>query len=273
MNPNEPLLCILLALALPATLAEAGAGRQIVGLTERLQNAQMSSIGTLVGQTPKGSWVGGAAVIAQTDCHLAVSTAGHNIYDGQGHPTTSIEKMHIRLGALRLPVVRAVTDPATRSTTAPENDWAVVIAEKPRCGIQFTTLDPRPIKQSQLPASGLRVQMICFHHDSRRLKDSLATESCRMYPTGQHFNGLYRSKHKQPVGLHSCKADLGTSGCPLVVSNGSQLQFVGTQIEAHPSTGAGVARLFADAYERGFKIAMRAMEAVEQHQAPHLAQR
>ena len=273
MNALLPIVCSAIALSLPATLAEAGSGRQIVGLTERLQNAQLSSIGTLVGRTEAGSWVGGAAVIAQSDCHLAVSTAGHNIYDGHGRRTTAIDNMRVRLGALDLPVVQAHTDLTTRSTSAPENDWAVVIAKKPTCGMPFTTLEPRPLKQSQIPAAGLNVQMICYHHDSKRLKNNLASEACRMYPTGKEFGGLYSNKFQKPVGLHSCKADLGTSGCPLVVEKDNALWFVGTQIEAHPVSGAGVARLFSDAYQRGFERAMEQMDRQERTRMTTLAQR
>lgn len=171
--------------------------------------------------------------------------------------------MSVHIGGDQLKVVDSVTDPVNKSTTAPENDWAILIAAKPKCGTPYRVLDPFQLTQADIPNSGLPVQMVCYHHDNAVLRNRLATEQCRLYPTGQKFDGLYRSKIGQPVGLHSCRVNLGTSGCPLVVDDGSGLKFIGTQIETHIRTGAGVARLFSEAYQQGLSRALSAMDNAE----------
>lgn len=224
-------------------------------------DAHSHAIGLIRGETPSGTWVGGAVAIAETSCFVAVTTAGHNIIDGQGNPTAPLHKIHVELANTRLQVVSAHTDPIHNSTTPPEHDWAVAIAEKPGCGQPYATIAPKPLGYDGIPKRGMPVTMACIHHDTAKLRNQISAEQCRLYPPGQEFQGLYSHKQGEPVGLHSCTAHLGTSGCPLLTDRpGEQARFIGTQIEAHLTTGAGVARLFAGNYERAYQLALQEMQ-------------
>ena len=116
---------VALSLSL-STDVHAGSGRTVIDP----QVSGMQSIGILRGDTPEGAWVGGMVAIAQTACHVAATTAGHNIKDGMGKPTAPLEKISLIFAGVELQVIHALTDPFEISTTPPEHDWAVVIAKK-----------------------------------------------------------------------------------------------------------------------------------------------
>lgn len=246
----------VVALSLTLTTAvQAGSGRTVIDP----QASGMQSIGILRGDTPEGAWVGGMVAIAQTACHVAATTAGHNIKDGLGKPTAPLEKISLIFAGYELPVIHALTDPFEISTTPPEHDWAVVIAKKPTCGMSFPVLTPKATKVSGLPSDGAPVRMACYHHDKKELKNKLSHESCRLYAPGQKFERLYQNKQGDPLGVHNCTANLGTSGCPLIINADGQPHFIGTQIEAHYNTGAGVARLFDGQYVKAYEAALDQM--------------
>lgn len=245
---------VALSLSLSTTI-HAGSGRTVIDP----QISGMQSIGVLRGDTPEGAWVGGMVAIAQTDCHIATTTAGHNIKDGLGKPTAPLEKISLIFAGFELPVIHALTDPFEVSTTPPEHDWAVVIAKKPTCGMNFPVLTPQATTVSVLPSDGAPVRMACYHHDKKELKNKLSHESCRLYAPGQKFERLYQSKQGHPLGVHNCTANLGTSGCPLIINSNGQPRFIGTQIEAHYKTGAGVARLFDGQYVKAYEAALDRM--------------
>ena len=231
------------------------------------------AIGLLRGQTPSGNWVGGVVAIAQNECFIALTTAGHNLIDGEGRPTAPLSKIHVLLDAAELPVIEAHTDPQNPSTTPPEDDWAIVIAAKPRCGQEFVTIPPGLIRPTRLPSKGLPVTLACIHHDRPSLRNRTSAEQCRLYPPGQRFAGLYAHKQGEPVGLHSCTAKLGSSGCPLLSAQpGQPARFIGTQIEAHLTTGAGVARLFSDRYQRAYRHALAQMAQLDDPRGQKTAQ-
>lgn len=220
----------------------------------------MAAIGTLRGHTPQGTWVGGAVAIAQNDCFVAVSTAGHNIRDGRGKPTSPLHTIDVKLKGHTLAAVETVMDQSNLSTHPPEDDWAIVIARKPTCGISFDVMAPKAMHRHLIPDEGLPVAMACYHHDRAELVNRLAAQECTLYSPGTQFGGLYARKSTEPVGLHSCTAKLGTSGCPLITKTQNQTYFIGTQIEAHYTTGAGVARLFSGKYQAAYNKAMSRMQ-------------
>ena len=245
---------VALSLSL-STAIQAGSGRTVIDP----QVSGMQSIGILRGDTPEGAWVGGMVAIAQTACHVAATTAGHNIKDGLRNPTAPLEKISLIFAGFELPVIQDLTDPYETSTTPPEHDWAVVIAKKPTCGMNFPVLTPQATTVSALPSDGAQVRMACYHHDKKELKNKLSHESCRLYAPGQQFERLYQNKQGHPLGVHNCTAHLGTSGCPLIINNDGQPRFIGTQIEAHYKTGAGVARLFDGQYVKAYEAALDQM--------------
>ena len=245
---------VALSLSL-STDVHAGSGRTVIDP----QVSGMQSIGILRGDTPEGAWVGGMVAIAQTACHVAATTAGHNIKDGMGKPTAPLEKISLIFAGVELQVIHALTDPFEISTTPPEHDWAVVIAKKPTCGMNFPVLTPQVTTASVLPSEGAAVRMACYHHDKKELKNKLSHESCRLYAPGQKFERLYQNKRGHPLGVHNCTANLGTSGCPLIINADGHPRFIGTQIEAHYKTGAGVARLFDGQYVKAYEAALDKM--------------
>lgn len=256
-----------LAQAVAATIALASASttwalndeRQIV---KTLQGA-INAIGMVRGKTPQGTWVGGAVVIAQNDCFVAATTAGHNIIDGAGNPTAELSQITLNVSNYQLEVLEAHTDPDHPSTTPPEHDWAVIIARKPSCNLVLAVIEPRSFKQATIPKTGMPVALACYHHDRPSLQNQLSRQDCTLYRPGRQFDGLYANKAGDPVGLHSCTAKLGTSGCPLIVKDRDQLHFIGTQIEAHYASGAGVARLFDDRYHRAYLKAVERMQRLD----------
>ena len=248
---------VALSLSL-STAVHAGSGRTVIDP----QVSGMQSIGILRGDTPEGAWVGGMVAIAQTACHIAATTAGHNIKDGLGKPTAPLEKISLIFAGFELPVVHALTDPFEISTTPPEHDWAVVIAKKPTCGMNFPVLTPQVTTASVLPSEGAAVRMACYHHDKKELKNKLSHEACRLYAPGQKFDRLYQNKRGHPLGVHNCTANLGTSGCPLIINADGHPRFIGTQIEAHYKTGAGVARLFDGQYVKAYEAALDKMTSL-----------
>lgn len=252
----------LLATALLAATGHATDSRQVV----KTLQGPITAVGTVRGLSDSGRWVGGAVAIAQNHCYIAATTAGHNIKDGNGLPTSPLASMSIRIGQHRLAVVEALMDPQHTSTTPPEHDWAVVIAQKPACGIEFATLAPRSMPQQTIPSNGMPVALACYHHDHAALLNKLSTQQCRMYKPGEKFDGLYSNKAGSPVALHSCTAKLGTSGCPIIVQHNGQPQFVGTQIEAHYTSGASVARLFDGNYQKAYQNALTRMRQLSRAQ-------
>lgn len=221
--------------------------------------SSLAAVGTLRGTTPEGTWVGGAVAIFQNHCYVAISTAGHNIRDGRGNPTTPLKNINVRLAGRTLPAIEAVMDPSHISTHPPEHDWAIVIAQKPTCGTDFAVIPPKALHTHNIPSDGMPVAMACYHHDRAELLNQLSGQDCTLYTPGTQFDGLYAGKSGKPVGLHSCTAKLGTSGCPLITKTQNQTYFVGTQIEAHYITGAGVARLFSGEFQHAFNRALTRM--------------
>lgn len=202
-------------------------------------------IARLEGEFDGVKWQGAAVLLAQSRCQLGFATAGHNVLNGEGVLRAPPENIKLNIGGVKHALVEALP---THPPSQPEQDWTLLIADKPYCGKEYNQAELAFTDDRPLPQQGLQVGLYCYHQSSTDVMASLYQEQCRIYPSDAGVLDYYRAKPPGRLGIHTCFSEKGSSGCPILFRENQKAYFVGTQIEGDAETGAGIARLFSDEF-------------------------
>ncbi len=210
-------------------------------------------IARLRGTNDSRNWQGGAMLLLESQCQLAFAAAGHTLADEFGRLRAPLDSFELVVAGRSYRVAEAEPQ---NSPLAPEHDWVVLIADKDECG---QTVAPGVLAMPaaiDIPETGLDVELYCYHQGRSDVDAALYREQCRMYPSEAGVLDHYATKKAGLIGVHSCRSEKGSSGCPLLYNQAGALHFLGTQIERDSLTRAGIARLFSGE----FRLALAAIE-------------
>lgn len=173
-----------------------------------------------------------ASLIAQSRCHVLVTTAGHSLLDPvRGYPV-SLSRIEVRLpsGEWIKPVEKH--HPKALSPESLEySDWALLVLRKPTCPAisspkmswyKLPTLDIEPVTADLFERCRNSVQMICYHPNANSDRSSATL----MREAGCTIDAS-REQGQAAVALTSCKQSQGVSGCSVNCSMGGQILSLG----------------------------------------------
>jgi hypothetical protein len=199
-------------------------------------------------------WEGGAMLLLESECQLGFAAAGHTFADESGALRAPLESFELAFAGQSYRVAEVV---ALQPSVAPEHDWALLVVNKEYCG---RTTAPGAVALPalvEIPAAGLEVELYCYQQGPADVAAYLYQQQCRIYPSDAGVLDHYADKPKGLLGVHSCRSEKGSSGCPILLNEAGDYQFVGTQIERDSLTGAGIARLFS----AEFRLALSELSA------------
>jgi len=224
-------------------------GRQKISDYQLTSDKVLRRVARLQGQTENHSWQGGALLMGVEQCHWFFVTAAHNVLGQDGQLRTELNRFRLSLRDAEFELTGWQAPVSSQDVLAAEQDWLILTAKGPFCDwdVHENTFAERD--ELVVPALGMAVEMVCWHQGKHDLKPSLYREPCRLYPPHQALNH-YADKSAETLGIHSCVSEPGSSGCPLVRYVGGEAQLVGIQIEGDSLTGAGISRLYTQAFRR-----------------------
>ena len=217
-------------------------------------NSPLQRIARLSGANDSKSWQGGAMLLLESQCQLAFAAAGHTFADESGALRAPLESFELGFSGHTYRVVEVV---ALQSPLAPEHDWAVLIVNKDYCGRASSPGVAALPVLVDIPENGLDVELYCYQQGPADVAAYLYQEQCRIYPSNAGVLDHYADKPGGLLGVHSCRSEKGSSGCPILLNQAGDLVFVGTQIERDSLTQAGIARLFS----AEFRLSLAEIEA------------
>lgn len=219
-----------------------GRDRRTMVVGKELSHSALQRIARLNGKAAGVSWSGAAVLVTQSECRLGFITAGHNVVDRHGQLRTPLDNFRLSLADRPHKVLQVLP---IQASAAPEQDWALLVAEKVRCGDHYPEAELAIAPNRRLPARGMAVGLYCFHQGERDVMPSLYQESCRIYPTDAGVLDYYANRPAGQLGVHTCLSEKGSSGCPILFQENRMTYLLGMQIERDADTGAGIARLIS----------------------------
>lgn len=232
--------------------------RTKVSGVELKRASELQDVLVLEGESKDHFWRGGAMVVAQSSCHLAVATAGHNVLNNNAGLRTPLNQLRLLWHGKTLVITEAF--PLVKPQRA-VRDWVILLATKPRCDDEPDFPEIALKEQGQLPQGGLRVSLYCHHQAEHDPVSSLYREQCHIYPTDAGVLEHYKDQPPGKLGVHTCRSVTGSSGCPVMYEDSDKRYFLGMQIEGDRLTGAGIARLVGDDFSAAIRQVRERLQA------------
>ena len=195
---------------------------------------------SLSGRSSKTRWRGAAFIVAESRCQLGLVSAAHNLLDAEGRKRIPLSDFELGYDDESLKLVNVI---APANPYQSSQDWALLVADKPYCNEHYFS-EPLAIAGPQaLDATGTDVTLLCFYQGKQDTRQRIYQEVCHLNPLADNVLDYYADKEGQPLAIHGCRSDAGSSGCPILLENAGERVLLATQIEGDRQTGAGIARL------------------------------
>ncbi len=225
-----------------------------VPVRDRHNNPVLQRVVAFEGENDRHAWRGGALVVAENECRIALATAGHNILGEQGELRTSLNQLRLHLKNEKLPVSEVF--PLSSPVQSAE-DWIILMVDKPRCSKGINYPDMALATDQSIPKTGLEINLYCFYQSGAELIPSLHREQCQIYPTRSGVLSHFTEYADGKLGIHTCQSETGSSGCPVFYIEDGTAYFMAMQIERDRPTGAGIARMVRDDFAQAVSLVQK----------------